>query len=105
MTLKAKIAMEPQSVPISRASAFDLLRSVFARLSSLGISRVWRRNARGLRVCETLSLGNRGYIAVVSYRRQEFLVGGTTNSIALLAQLSTASEAEQKSLEDDDPTR
>ncbi|MGH9685693.1 MAG: flagellar biosynthetic protein FliO [Candidatus Acidiferrales bacterium] len=105
MTLKTKIEMEPQSIPISNVSALDLLRTAFARLSSLGLSHVWRRRARGLRVCETLSLGNRGYLAVVSYRRQEFLVGGTTNSIALLAQLSTSPAADQKNAEDDDPAR
>lgn len=105
MTLNTKIAMEPQSVPISHGSAFDVLRSTFARLSSFARSRVWRRRPRGLRVCETLSLGNRGYIAVVRYRQEEFLVGGTTNSIALLAQLAAPSAAEQKNREDDDPVR
>lgn len=64
---------------------------------------MWRRRPRSLRVCETLSLGNRGYLAVVSYRQQEFLVGGTTNSIALLAQLANASATERDDLEDDAP--
>jgi flagellar biogenesis protein FliO len=36
---------------------------------------------------ETLSLGEKRFLAVVQFQRQEFLVGGTGNSIALLAKL------------------
>jgi flagellar biogenesis protein FliO len=46
----------------------------------------WRRE-RNLRVCETLSLGSRGFLAVVRYEKQKFLVGGTNQSIAMLAEL------------------
>jgi hypothetical protein len=38
-------------------------------------------------VCETLSLGERRFLAVIEFDRQEFLVGGTGNSLELLAQL------------------
>jgi flagellar biogenesis protein FliO len=46
-----------------------------------------RRAARRLRVSETLSLGEKRFLAVVQFQQQEFLVGGTGNSIALLARL------------------
>lgn len=95
--------MESRSLPVGRFSAFEFVRSAFGRLSGLSRGRMWRRRPRSLRVCETLSLGNRGYLAVVSYRQQEFLVGGTTNSIALLAQLANASATERDDLEDDAP--
>jgi flagellar biogenesis protein FliO len=40
-----------------------------------------------LRLTETLSLGEKRFLAVVQFQQQEFLVGGTGNSIALLARL------------------
>ena len=45
------------------------------------------RKPRRLRVCETLSLGERRFLAVIEFDRQEFLVGGTGNSLELLARL------------------
>jgi flagellar biogenesis protein FliO len=45
------------------------------------------RKARRLRVCETLSLGERRFLAVIEFDRQEFLVGGSGNSLELLARL------------------
>ena len=48
---------------------------------------VMPRKARRLRVCETLSLGERRFLAVIEFDRQEFLVGGSGNSLALLARL------------------
>jgi flagellar biogenesis protein FliO len=47
-----------------------------------------RRSARRLRLSETLSLGEKRFLAVVQFQHQEFLVGGTGNSIALLARLN-----------------
>ena len=48
---------------------------------------VTARKARRLRVCETLSLGDRRFLAVIEFDRQEFLVGGSGNSLELLARL------------------
>jgi flagellar biogenesis protein FliO len=45
------------------------------------------RKIRRLRVCETLSLGERRFLAVIEFDRQEFLVGGSGNSLELLARL------------------
>jgi len=45
------------------------------------------RKVRRLRVCETLSLGERRFLAVIEFDRQEFLVGGSGNSLELLARL------------------
>jgi len=49
-----------------------------------------RRSARRLRLSETLSLGEKRFLAVVQFQQQEFLVGGTGNSIALLARLDSS---------------
>ena len=45
------------------------------------------RRTRRLRVCETLSLGERRFLAVIEFDHQEFLVGGSGNSFSLLARL------------------
>lgn len=42
---------------------------------------------RRLRVCETLSLGEQRFVAVIAFDGQEFLVGGSGNSLELLARL------------------
>ena len=46
-----------------------------------------QRRERKLRLCETLSLGERRFLAVVMVEEHKFLVGGGGNSVALLAQL------------------
>ncbi|HXZ11146.1 MAG TPA: flagellar biosynthetic protein FliO [Candidatus Sulfotelmatobacter sp.] len=81
----------------------DLLRSGFARLAAISRHRIWRRRVQRLRLCETLSLGNRGFLAVVRYEEQRFLVGGTNTSIALLAQLSSRATFEPDSTPEEDP--
>ena len=45
------------------------------------------RRSRRLRVRETLSLGEKRFLAVIEFDHQEFLVGGSGNSFALLARL------------------
>ena len=45
------------------------------------------RHPRRLRVRETLSLGEKRFVAVIEYEGQELLVGGSSNSFALLARL------------------
>jgi flagellar biogenesis protein FliO len=90
------------SVPLSRAgSMLDLLRTGIAGLGNLLRRQLWRRQQRRLRLCETLSLGNRGYLAVVRYREEQFLVGGTNSSISLLAQLRAPARCEEDFTEDD----
>jgi len=46
-----------------------------------------QRKPRRLRVRETLSLGDKRFLAVIEFDHQEFLVGGSGNSLALLARL------------------
>ena len=77
---------------MNRASQGSL-RTTVARMFAIFVSRVHkgferRRSARRLRLSETLSLGEKRFLAVVQFQQQEFLVGGTGNSIALLAKLN-----------------
>ena len=51
------------------------------------VLRLGRREPRRLRLCESLPLGDRRFVAVVEFDRSRFLVGGTPASLALLARL------------------
>jgi flagellar biogenesis protein FliO len=48
-----------------------------------------RRPARQLRLCETLPLGERRFVAVIEFAQQKFLIGGTGQTLAMLAPLAT----------------
>ena len=61
-----------------------------------------RKSARRLRLSETLSLGEKRFLAVVQFQQQEFLVGGTGNSIALLARLDAQGVAPDRKGNQDD---
>jgi hypothetical protein len=51
------------------------------------ILRLSRRAPRRLRLCESLPLGERRFVAVVEFEQSRFLVGGTSASLVLLARL------------------
>jgi flagellar biogenesis protein FliO len=49
--------------------------------------RLAQRAPRRLRLCETLALGERRFVAVIAFEKERYLVGGTPASLALLARL------------------
>jgi flagellar biogenesis protein FliO len=51
-----------------------------------------KRTPRNLRLCESLSLGERRFVAVIAYRQSRFLLGGTSGSLVLLANLGNELE-------------
>jgi flagellar biogenesis protein FliO len=52
----------------------------------------WRKHMpQQLRLGETLSLGERRFVAVVEFERQKFLIGGNGHGVSLLANLQTPS--------------
>lgn len=51
------------------------------------------RTTRRLRLCETVSFGEKRFAAVLEFESRRFLVGGTANSVTLLADLSDGSFA------------
>ena len=73
-----------------------------AALQRLSQPALWKRR-RDLRICETLSLGNRNFLAVVGYQDQKFLIGGTPNSIALLADVTRERSFDEEHTEEDMP--
>jgi flagellar biogenesis protein FliO len=80
-----------RSAPASSGAATGIAIEGWRRL------RLWwerfrrfsRRAPRRLRLCESLPLGERRFVAVVEFERSRFLVGGTTSSLVLLARLGT----------------
>jgi len=77
------------TAPTSSAlSGFPLaLARLWTRV--LGAARAVKigRQERSLRVCETLSLGERRFLVVVQFGQQKFLIGSTSQSISLLQRL------------------
>jgi len=62
--------------------------------------RLSRRKPRRLRLCESLPLGDRRFVAVVEFGRERFLVGGTPSSLVLLSRLA---EAEGRAQDEAEP--
>ncbi len=88
--------MQSETLPATDAGFSTFARSLFEKLAAISRRMMRAREPKRLRLCETLSLGNRGYVAVVRYRDQQFLVGGTGSSVALLAELSSPPSSEPK---------
>ena len=65
-------------------TASSRLAAILRRIFSMAVS---NRRERRLRLCETLSLGEKRFIAVVEYGKQKFLLAGTPQNISLLQSL------------------
>jgi hypothetical protein len=61
----------------------DLAGKVSRLFSHIKVTRAQKR----LRVCESVSLGEKRFVAVIQVDGEEFLVGGASNSISTLARL------------------
>jgi flagellar biogenesis protein FliO len=86
MKLAPKIAAKA-AVPPKPKSLLEVLRVALTHFLSLGGKISVQRRKNDLRLCETLSLGDKRFLAVVLVDQQKFLVGGAGNSVALLAKL------------------
>jgi hypothetical protein len=73
---------EFQASPLSARVLGDRWGELWRRLIRIG-----GRNPKGLRLCESLALGERRFIAVVEFERARFLVGGTASTMVLLSRL------------------
>ena len=65
-----------------RLDPWKIARTLWKR-----ILRVSQRAPRRLRLCESLPLGERRFVAVVEFEQSRFLVGGTSASLVLLGRL------------------
>ncbi|HET7099952.1 MAG TPA: flagellar biosynthetic protein FliO [Terriglobia bacterium] len=73
----------------------EFVTAAFKKITSGARGVRVKRKERSMRLCETLSLGDRRFLAVVLVEQQKFLVGAAGNSVALLARLSSPSTAQE----------
>jgi flagellar biogenesis protein FliO len=59
-----------------------------------------RPDKKYLRVCESVSLGDKRFVAVIQAGEERFLVGGAANSIAMLTRLSEPSPTFSAAMKD-----
>jgi hypothetical protein len=70
------------------------------RQAQSGLARAWawlhtkyvQTATKRLRVAETVSLGEKRFVSIVSIEGREFLIGGGTSGVTLLAQLGPVQE-------------
>lgn len=75
------------SAPQSVSGRPNIFRVILRTICHWGIlSR--KRSRRELRLRETLSLGERRFVAVVEYENSRFLIGGGASSVGLLTRLA-----------------
>ena len=72
--------------PVAISHLFAAVRDTLRRVQV-------RRRVRSLRICETLSLGDRRLLMIVQFERRRFLIGATNKSISLLDRLDDRGHA------------
>ena len=66
--------------------------SLCMRMSALGRKIQVRQKKKRLRICESIPLGDKRFVAVIQIDDQQFLLGASATSISLLAQLQKPAE-------------
>jgi flagellar biogenesis protein FliO len=82
--MERMFAWSSQEAAQHRKTASSKLAGLLVRIRALAGGH--RRKPR-LRLCETLSLGEKRFVAVVEYGRHKFLLAGTQQNISLLQRL------------------
>jgi flagellar biogenesis protein FliO len=80
--------MEKSSAPQSSGETPSLAESLLARIRSMFSSVRIERRTRRLKLCETLSLGDKRLIALVECENRRFLIAATGQNISLLETLT-----------------
>jgi len=76
-----------------------LLGRLLASLRTLFRNVHVRRRERSLRMCETLPLGEKRFLAVVQFGRQRLLIAATPQSISLLDRIDSSCAPAEKGRE------
>jgi flagellar biogenesis protein FliO len=87
--------MTTETLRISAGAMGQRVAGLWERVLRLG-----RREPKRLRLCESLPLGERRFVAVVEFEAARFLVGGTPSSLVLLSRLEDAGEVGETTSED-----
>ncbi|HWR36684.1 MAG TPA: flagellar biosynthetic protein FliO [Clostridia bacterium] len=80
----------PRARTLARASWRQKLNKLLFWLSERMRQAQAARPARKLRVCETASLGDKRFVAVVQFENERFLLGGAAGSVTLIARLGAS---------------
>jgi len=91
--MTSQLAGEPLTSHVLHSDIWKPARGIWQRLLSLT-----RRPQRRLRLCESLPLGERRFVAVIEFENLRFLLGGTSASLVLLARLDSRSGASDPSV-------
>jgi len=84
------VAVKPRSLPSVGDWRPTLLVKTWSALKWM-MQRVKAQQARkNLRICESVSLGEKRFVAVVQVDEERFLIGGSSSSVSLLTRLSEA---------------
>ena len=82
------LAMEKSSVPHSTGETPSLAETLLSRVRALFSSVRIERRTRRLKLCETLSLGDKRLLALVECGNRRFLIAATAQNISLLETLT-----------------
>ena len=75
-----------------RSSLIASIKNLLARAQDIRC----KRKERAMQLCETLSLGDRRFLALVRVGEQKFLVGAAGSSISMLAQIPPSQDAQTR---------
>jgi len=75
---------------LSTNSLLQRTPALLARLRALWSHVTIRRRDRSLRIAETVSLGDKRFVAILEFERQRFLIGITSQSVSLLQALESS---------------
>lgn len=87
--------MDNATISRSNEEPKSLAGALLARLRGLFSEVSIHRRPRRLKVCETVSLGDKRIVALIEYENQRFLVAATAENISLLQTLSIPKEGDQ----------
>lgn len=65
-----------------------ILHFVVAALRQVSAGLKTPRKPKAMRLCETISLGEKRFLAIVQVDEERILIGGSASSVALLSRLS-----------------
>ena len=85
--LRLAFAPRPESGKATR-----LVQNVLVRAWAWLHTKYAQSATKRLRVVETVTLGEKRFVSIVSVEGREFLIGGGTSGVALLAALGSAQE-------------
>ena len=88
--------MENNPIPQFSSEPKSLGAALWFRIRAAFSEVKIQRNPRRLKLCETLSLGEKRILAVVEFENRRFLVAATSQNISLLQALGDPREDDSK---------